>query len=155
MYRLNYDFVSFSLIALCLLIILIRVKKGSCEIQGSDVSETMYCVVLLHLLLKTIFEFCDAFSKSLTFSQLVAGEKARSPWLQMRAIGRLGKVRLLAPLVLHTSSDKKHLTFSVWEAEVTLCVCFSGHVRGQGKTQVQRGSVCVSSCMCVSLADLK
>lgn len=74
----------------------------------------------------------------------------------MTAIGRLGKVRLLAPRALRTSSDKKHLTFSVWKAEVTLSACFSGrYVRRQGKTQVEREVVCVCSCMCVSLADIK
>lgn len=68
-------------------------------------------------------ELCDAFSKFLTFLQLEAREKARSPWLQMRAIGRLGKVRLLAPPALRTPSDKKHLTFSVWKSRGhTLCV---------------------------------
>lgn len=92
-----------------------------------------------------------ASSKFFTFSRLEAGEKFRSPWLQMRATGRLGKVKLLAPAALHTSSDKKQLTFSVWKAEVTYRVCFSGRCkRAQGKTQVG-----MHSCMWATLADLK
>lgn len=58
----------------------------------------------------------------LTFFQQEAEGKARSPQLQMRAIGRLGKVRVLALLALRTFSDKEQLTLSIWKAEVMLCV---------------------------------
>lgn len=118
-------------------------------------SNTVDPVSLVYLLPKSHSEFCDAFFFKFHFPSWRFGEKARSPWLQMRAIGWLGKVRLLAPPALLTSSDKKHLTLSIWKAGVTLCVCFSGRcVRGWRKEQVEWG-IEVSSRMCVSLADLK
>lgn len=62
-------------------------------------------------------------------------KKARSPWLHMRATGRLRKVRLLAPPALHTSSYKKHLTFLVCKAEVVLWVYFSGRYTVAGNKE--------------------